>query len=123
MILDAETAPFVDVTAARMLVAAHDELHTHGVRLVLARAVGQVRDVLGCITREDDLTASYPTIDAASTLSSAPVGPGHSQTAERAMTVARRATRSTFAPGADERLMLSCLSFEETRPVADADTT
>ena len=65
VILDAETAPFVDVTAARMLVAAHDELHTHGVRLVLARTVGQVRDVLGCITREDDLTASYPTIDAA----------------------------------------------------------
>ena len=65
MILDAETAPFVDVTAARMLVAAHDELRTHGVRLVLARTVGQVRDVLGCITREDDLTASYPTIDAA----------------------------------------------------------
>ena len=51
VILDAETIPFVDVTAARMLVATHEELRTHGVRLVLARAVGQVRDVLGCITR------------------------------------------------------------------------
>ena len=34
VILDAETAPFADVTTARMLVAAHDELRTHGVRLV-----------------------------------------------------------------------------------------
>ena len=65
MILDAETIPFVDVTAARMLVAAHDELQANGVRLVLARAVGQVRDVLGCITEDGDLTTSYPTIAAA----------------------------------------------------------
>ena len=31
---------------------------------MLARAVGQVRDVLGCITDEGDLTASYPKIAA-----------------------------------------------------------
>jgi len=65
VILDAETAPFVDVTAARMLVASHDELERHGVRLMLARAVGQVRDVLGCITDEPDLISPYPKIDAA----------------------------------------------------------
>ena len=65
VIIDAETIPFVDITAARMLVAAHDELGVNGVRLVLARDVGQVRDLLGCITRDGDLTASYPTIDAA----------------------------------------------------------
>ena len=65
MILDAETMPFVDVTAGRMLVATHEELRTHGVRLVLARDVGQVRDVLGCITQDGDLTTSYPKIDAA----------------------------------------------------------
>ena len=65
VILDAESAPFVDVTAARMLVEAHDELRSHGVRLVLARAVGQVRDVLACITQLDDLIAPYPKIDAA----------------------------------------------------------
>ena len=52
VILDAETVPFVDVTAGRMLVATHDELRTHGVRLVLARDVGQVRDVLRCITHD-----------------------------------------------------------------------
>ena len=57
--------PFVDVTAARMLAAIAEDLRTHGVRLVLARDVGQVRDVLGCITQEGDLTTSYPKIDAA----------------------------------------------------------
>jgi len=35
------------------------------VRLVLARAVGQVRDVLGCVSDDRDLTAPYPTIRAA----------------------------------------------------------
>jgi sulfate permease, SulP family len=65
VILDAETIPFVDVSAARMLVSAQAQLRTRGVRLVVARAVGQVRDVLGCITEEDDLTSSFPTIAAA----------------------------------------------------------
>ena len=67
MILDAETAPFVDVTAARMLVAAHDELQTHGVRLVLARAVARYATCSGASREDDDLTASYPKIDAAIT--------------------------------------------------------
>ena len=62
VVLDAETTPYVDVTAARMLVAAHADLRSVGVRLVLARAVGQVRDVLACITDEPDLVGSYPTI-------------------------------------------------------------
>ena len=48
-----------------MLVASHDELDATRGAPVLARAVGQVRDVLGCITDDRDLTASYPTIDAA----------------------------------------------------------
>ena len=65
VIIDAETTPFVDVTAARMLVAAHEELRRRGVRLVLARAVGQVRDVLGCVSDDRDLTDPYPTIKAA----------------------------------------------------------
>jgi high affinity sulfate transporter 1 len=65
VILDAETIPFVDVSAARMLVSAHAQLQTRGVGLLVARAVGQVRDVIGCITDEDDLTSSFPTIAAA----------------------------------------------------------
>jgi len=50
-----------------MLVAAREELRSHGVPLVLARDVGQVRDVLGCMTDDGDAIASYPTIDAAVT--------------------------------------------------------
>jgi len=65
VILDAETMPFVDVTAGRMLVATHDELRSQGLRLVVARNVGQVRDVLRCITQDGDLTMSYPRVDAA----------------------------------------------------------
>jgi high affinity sulfate transporter 1 len=65
VIVDAETAPFLDITAARMLVATHDELRAHGVRLALARDVGQVRDVLGCIAEDADAPASFPTIGAA----------------------------------------------------------
>ena len=65
VIIDAETTPFVDVSAARMLVATHEELQGDGVRLVLARDVGQVRDVLGCVADDGDLPASYPTIEAA----------------------------------------------------------
>jgi len=77
VILDVETTPFVDVTAARMLVALHEQLRAQGVRLVLARVVGQVHDVLGCITDDGDLTASYPTIAAAFTAlgGSHPAGP------------------------------------------------
>jgi SulP family sulfate permease len=65
VILDVETTPFVDVTAARMLVALHEQLRTRDVRVVLARTVGQVRDVLRCVTDDDDLTTSYATIAAA----------------------------------------------------------
>ena len=65
VILDAETTPFVDVSAARMLAETRDELDAQGVRLVLARDVGQVRDMLRSTTDDRDLTASHPTIDAA----------------------------------------------------------
>jgi sulfate permease, SulP family len=65
VIVDAETTPFVDVSAARMLVAVHEELRANGVRLMLARDVGQVRDVLGCFSDDGDLPPSYPTIEAA----------------------------------------------------------
>ena len=65
VVLDAETTPFIDVTAARMLVSVRDQLRAHGVALALARDVGQVRDVLGCITPDGDPMASYPKIEAA----------------------------------------------------------
>ena len=46
VVLDCETIPFVDVTAARMLGETTAELQRAGVRLVIARDIGQVRDVL-----------------------------------------------------------------------------
>ena len=46
VVLDLETVPFVDVTAAAMLGNLRDELDASGVRLYVARDVGQVRDVL-----------------------------------------------------------------------------
>ena len=46
VVLDAETVPFVDVTAVRMLVELADTLETAGVRFAIAHDIGQVRDVL-----------------------------------------------------------------------------
>ncbi|WP_433158309.1 SulP family inorganic anion transporter [Kribbella sp. CA-247076] len=46
VVLDAETVPFVDVTAARMLADLSRDLSRDGVTLVIARDVGQVRDLL-----------------------------------------------------------------------------
>ena len=46
VVLDAQTVPFVDVTAAEMLIALADDLQASGVTLVIAGDVGRVRDVL-----------------------------------------------------------------------------
>lgn len=62
VVLDAQTVPFVDVTAAAMLQHLRTDLDRDGVRLVIARDVGQVRDVLA---REGGPTPSYPTLDEA----------------------------------------------------------
>jgi sulfate permease, SulP family len=46
VVVDAETAPFIDVSAARMLILLAGDLERAGVELAIARDVGQVRDVL-----------------------------------------------------------------------------
>lgn len=46
IVLDARTVPFVDVTAARMLANLDRTLRRTGTALVVARDIGQVRDVL-----------------------------------------------------------------------------
>ncbi|MEU5876991.1 SulP family inorganic anion transporter [Spirillospora sp. NPDC047279] len=68
IVLDAETVPFVDVTAAEMLADLRRDLARRDVRLYLAHNVGQVRDVL----RQDSGQASgqdterpHPTVEAA----------------------------------------------------------
>jgi sulfate permease, SulP family len=64
VVLDCETVPFVDVTAARMLDELTADLHRRGVRLVIARDVGQVRDVLA--SSGDDAAPEYfPSVRAA----------------------------------------------------------
>ncbi|WP_432119610.1 SulP family inorganic anion transporter [Streptomyces sp. bgisy032] len=65
VVLDAETVSFVDVGAVRMLDALARDLGSRGVRLLLARDVGQVRDVLGAADAEDQLRRVYPTVRAA----------------------------------------------------------
>jgi len=62
VVLDAETMPFVDVSAARMLEELAEDLRRDGVALVIARDIGQVRDVLGGETQR-----VYPTVEAAVT--------------------------------------------------------
>ncbi len=63
VVLDAESMPFVDVTAAKMLVELADDLDRGGVSLVMAKDIGQVRDVMR--TAFGDRPALYPDVAAA----------------------------------------------------------
>ena len=65
VVIDAETVPFIDVTAARMLAALDEDLQSRGVRLLLARDVGQVRDVLRHAVDDAALTQVFSTVQAA----------------------------------------------------------
>lgn len=63
--LDAETVPFIDITAANTLVALTHDLARRDTRLLLARDIGQVRDVLRRAGSDILGHALYPSIDAA----------------------------------------------------------
>ncbi|GAA1858429.1 SulP family inorganic anion transporter [Actinomadura bangladeshensis] len=65
VVIDAETVPFVDVSAVRMLDEMAEELETRGVRLLLAGDVGQVRDVLRTAEARPELRHVHPTVQAA----------------------------------------------------------
>ncbi|HXQ00772.1 MAG TPA: sodium-independent anion transporter [Solirubrobacteraceae bacterium] len=65
VVLDAETIPFIDVTAARMLAALAEDLDRRDIRLLLARDIGQVRDVLHSVIEDPAVTHFYPTVQAA----------------------------------------------------------
>jgi sulfate permease, SulP family len=64
VVLDAETMPFVDVTAVRMLVELTDTLDTAGVRLAMAHDIGQVRDLMRGEPGSDVIPV-YPSVEAA----------------------------------------------------------
>jgi anti-anti-sigma factor len=63
IVLDAETVPSIDVTAVDMLVASARDLRRDGIKLVLARNVGAVRDLVTAGGGTDIET--YPTVRAA----------------------------------------------------------
>lgn len=62
VILDMETVPSTDVSAVRMLMELRDDLERGGVRLVLARDVGQVRDLIRREVGEQALRDVYPDV-------------------------------------------------------------
>ena len=64
VILDAETIAFIDVSAAEMLHALAGELERDGVELLVARDVGQVRDILRDEGGDQRL---FPSVEAAVT--------------------------------------------------------
>jgi anti-anti-sigma regulatory factor len=63
VVLDLESVPSLDVSAARMLGAVSEDLLRAGVEVRLTRVVGQVRDILEAAL--PDPPAIYPTITAA----------------------------------------------------------
>jgi sulfate permease, SulP family len=65
VVLDAGTVPFLDVTAARMLGTLAEDLRARGVRLLIARDIGQVRDVLRRVVEDPELTSMYSSVQAA----------------------------------------------------------
>jgi len=66
VVLDGETVPFIDVTAAQMLAALAEDLERDGIQLLLARDVGQVRDVLHRQEADHPISIhTYPTVQAA----------------------------------------------------------
>lgn len=62
VVLDLESVPAIDVTATAMLVELDDELTRTGRRLLLARQVGQVRDVLVHAGAEQLADRFHPTV-------------------------------------------------------------
>jgi SulP family sulfate permease len=65
VVLDGETIPFVDVTAAKMLDELAGDLRRRGIEVLIARDVGQVRDVLGHTAADPSLQRVYPSVQAA----------------------------------------------------------
>ena len=65
IVIDAETVPFIDVTATEVLEQVARQLTADGLQVVIARGVGQVRDVIHAAPGDSILDAAYPTVDEA----------------------------------------------------------
>lgn len=62
VILDAETSPFIDVSAAQMLTQLHDSLAREHITFRIARDIGQFRDVLTESTSGAAAVAVFPSV-------------------------------------------------------------
>lgn len=65
VVIDAQTVPFVDLTAVRMLDDLAEDLARDGVQLAIARDVGPVRELIAGTTRTPGLRRTFPTVRAA----------------------------------------------------------
>jgi anti-anti-sigma factor len=65
IVLDTETVATIDVTAVHMLVELTQSLEREGVRLLVSRQIGQVRDVVGQVATDTTPQGVYPTVQAA----------------------------------------------------------
>jgi SulP family sulfate permease len=65
VVLDAETSPFIDVTAAQMLAQLAAALRQDGIQLRIARDIGQFRDVMHTAVPGDFRHSVYRTVDEA----------------------------------------------------------
>jgi high affinity sulfate transporter 1 len=74
VVLDCQTTPSIDVTAARMVNQLTADLAKRGVRLVLAAEIGQVRDMIAAVAGEGLAPEYHRTVDEAVT--AARTGPG-----------------------------------------------
>ena len=73
VVLDCATMPYLDVTAARMLTQLAADLPRHGVQLVLAGEIGQVRDMVAAVTGHGRAPEYHRTVQEA--VNSARTGP------------------------------------------------
>jgi high affinity sulfate transporter 1 len=62
VVIDAETSPFVDVSAAQMLVQLRDVLARRGIELRVARDIGQFRDTIRTSGSDATPVGLYPTV-------------------------------------------------------------
>jgi MFS superfamily sulfate permease-like transporter len=71
-VIDAENIPAIDVTAVEMVVDLDDELAARGVQLLIARDIGQVRDVIEAAGGARLVDHFHPTVRDAVTAAPAP---------------------------------------------------
>lgn len=65
VVIDAQTIPAVDVTAATMLAELAEDLHAKGILFLIARDIGQVQEILAATGVPELAHGLYPTVESA----------------------------------------------------------